>query len=234
MSGHRRGVWSVAFSSVDRVIASASADKTVKIWSLSSYSCIRTFEGHSHSVLKVWFISAGMQVVSGSSDGLLKVWNVRSSECQATLDKHTEKIWAVAVANDGARIISGGADSLVNVWQDETLIEATKAIHSKEYALLQIQKLENSLREKRFRKAIQLSLQLDQPHRTRSILYTILEDENDEHEFARVLSGLSADQQHRIFRYVRYVHTHTHTHSLTLTLSLSLSLSLSAFSLAHS
>ena len=69
LRGHRRGVWSVKFSPRDTptitgdsgpaasgnrgLILTGSGDKTVKIWSLTDYSCLRTLEGHTNSVLKV-------------------------------------------------------------------------------------------------------------------------------------------------------------------------------------
>jgi hypothetical protein len=39
--GHRRGVWSVAFSPVDVVLATSSADKTIKLWSLGDFACLK-------------------------------------------------------------------------------------------------------------------------------------------------------------------------------------------------
>ena len=170
-----------------------------------SHTCLKTFEGHSHSVLKVWFISSGLQVVSASSDGLLKVWNLRSSECQVTLDKHLDKVWALAVADDGKRLASGGADSVVHFWADRTEAEAEKATQIQERAVLNLQKLENSLRAKRYRKAVRLSLDLDQPYRTRSILQTILEEEGDAAEFHRIIAGLSRLHTQKLLRFARYV-----------------------------
>lgn len=39
--GHKRGVWSVKFSKDDQVIATASGDKTVKLWSVDSFACLK-------------------------------------------------------------------------------------------------------------------------------------------------------------------------------------------------
>ena len=39
--GHRRGVWTVKFSTVDRIVASGAADRTVKLWSLDDFSCLK-------------------------------------------------------------------------------------------------------------------------------------------------------------------------------------------------
>lgn len=88
----------VEFSPVDRCLASCSGDRTVKLWSITDLSCLRTFQGHTASVLSVAFVSAGAQLVSGGADGLVKVWTVRSDECEATLDAHTDKVWALATA----------------------------------------------------------------------------------------------------------------------------------------
>ena len=52
-TGHKRGVWSVDFSPVDKVLVSAAGDASLKVWSVSDFSCLQTFEGHGASVLKV-------------------------------------------------------------------------------------------------------------------------------------------------------------------------------------
>lgn len=92
LKGHKRGVWSVKFSPVDQCVATASGDRTVKLWSLQDFSCVKTFEGHSNSVLRVDFLTRGMQIATAASDGLVKVWNVKDEECVATLDNHEEKV----------------------------------------------------------------------------------------------------------------------------------------------
>ncbi len=122
LRGHKRGVWSVAFSplntpalttnesggasSAKGMVVTGSGDKTVRVWSLSDFSCLRTFEGHANSVLKVvWLPSSAqhknsrgpVQVASAAGDGLVKVWDAQSGECAATLDNHIDRVWALAV-----------------------------------------------------------------------------------------------------------------------------------------
>lgn len=126
LRGHKRGVWSVAFSppgmpqlttnesggasSAKGMVVTGSGDKSVRIWSLSDYSCLRTFEGHANSVLKVVWLPVpaqekgkgkiarrGVQVASAAGDGLVKVWDAQEGECAATLDNHVDRVWALAV-----------------------------------------------------------------------------------------------------------------------------------------
>lgn len=90
--GHKRGVWNVKFGKTERVLATASGDKTIKLWNLDDFTCVKTFEGHTNSVLRVDFINHGTQLVSSGSDGLVKLWNVREEQCTATLDNHENKV----------------------------------------------------------------------------------------------------------------------------------------------
>ena len=84
--GHKRVVWSVAFSRLDRIVASASGDATVRIWSVQSGTMLRTLQEHVARVLRVRFISRGTQLVSGGADGLVKVWATRTGGVMSVLD----------------------------------------------------------------------------------------------------------------------------------------------------
>src|SRR4051794_28248461 len=46
LEGHRGVVWSACFSHDSARLASASDDKTVKIWDANSGECLQTLEGH--------------------------------------------------------------------------------------------------------------------------------------------------------------------------------------------
>ncbi|KAH9064076.1 U3 small nucleolar RNA-associated protein [Lactarius vividus] len=105
--GHKRGVWSVRFARGTRTLATGSGDRTVRLWGLDDFSCLKVFEGHANSVLRVdWLGSDGVhgQVVSASADGLVKVWDSRTEECVATLDGHDDKVWALTVSRDNKTI----------------------------------------------------------------------------------------------------------------------------------
>lgn len=63
LSGHKRGVWSVAFSPIEKHVATASGDSTIKIWHQTEGYCLRTLEGHILTILKIAYLSNGKQVL---------------------------------------------------------------------------------------------------------------------------------------------------------------------------
>jgi WD40 repeat protein len=86
LEGHSGSVYSVAFSHDSARLASASYDKTVKIWDASSGECLQTLEGHSDSVSSVAFSHDSARLASASHDKTVKIWDVSSGECLQTLD----------------------------------------------------------------------------------------------------------------------------------------------------
>ena len=39
--GHKRGVWTVKFGKAERVLATGSGDKSIKLWNLDDFSCVK-------------------------------------------------------------------------------------------------------------------------------------------------------------------------------------------------
>ncbi|EAU92527.1 U3 small nucleolar RNA-associated protein [Coprinopsis cinerea okayama7 len=172
--GHKRGVWTVRFCRTNRVLATGSGDKTIKLWSLDDFACIKTFEGHTNSVLRVDFFNAGMQLVSTASDGLVKVWGIQDEECVATLDNHEDKVWALAITPDEGTVVSGGADSMVTFWEDCTEETELEQEQQRAEMVLKDQEFQNYVSLGDYKRAIQLALSLGQPGRLLSLFTNVL------------------------------------------------------------
>ncbi|KAJ7103263.1 U3 small nucleolar RNA-associated protein [Mycena belliarum] len=171
--GHKRGVWAVKFGRAERVLATGSGDKTVKLWNLDDFTCVKTFEGHTNSVLRVDFLNMGMQLVSSGSDGLVKLWNVKDEECVTTMDNHQDKIWALAVSHDERTVVSAAADSVVTFWQDCTEEQAEEKETKRADLVLKEQDFLNYLELNDYRRAIQLAIAMGQPGRLLSLFKDI-------------------------------------------------------------
>ncbi len=165
LKGHKRGVWACRFSPVDLALATASGDKTIRLWSLSTFASVKVFEGHTNSVLKLGFVAAGMQLVSCAGDGLVKVWNVKDEECALTVDAHDDKIWSFAVSRDEGWFVSAAADGTMHVWEDNTQQRLEVEREQKEDEVRMEQQFANLLTTRDWRNAIVLALQMDQPRR---------------------------------------------------------------------
>src|SRR5437764_983698 len=86
LEGHSGWVSSVAFSHDSARLASASYNKTVKIWDTSSGECLQTLKGRSGCVYSVVFSHDSARLASASYDKTVKIWDTSSGECLQTLD----------------------------------------------------------------------------------------------------------------------------------------------------
>ncbi|KAF8899096.1 U3 small nucleolar RNA-associated protein [Infundibulicybe gibba] len=217
--GHKRGVWTVRFGRTERILATGSGDKTIKLWSLDDFSCLKTFEGHTNSVLRVDFINMGMQLVSAASDGLVKLWNIKEEECAATMDNHEDKVWALAVSNDEKTIVSAAADSVVTFWEDCTEEEELEKESKRAELVLKEQDFLNYLSLNDYRKAIQLALAMQQPGRILNLFkdITAKAEPNSitgDSSIDEVICTMAGSDLARLLRYVRDWNTHAKTSNI--------------------
>lgn len=174
LTGHKRALWSASILPVG--IFTGSADKTIRLWSISSFQCIRKFEGHSDSVLKLSpLFSPSMDLLSSGADGLVKIWSVQTAECEATLDGHSDKVWAIAVSPFDLSVISGGGDSQLVVWDNCTQQVIEEDMQKKADSILQEQEFINRISKHDFQGAFALAFTMKQPYRLLSIFSEVLE-----------------------------------------------------------
>lgn len=130
LSAHSDKVWSVAFSPDGQTVASASEDKTIKLWNPQASELIRTFTGHTKPVLSVAFSPNGETLVSGSKDTTIKLWNPETGELIRTLKGHSKAVRSATFSPDGRILASCGwdADNSIKIWNPETgeLIQTLK------------------------------------------------------------------------------------------------------------
>ena len=118
---HEGEINAVRFHPDGTCIASASADKTIKVWDIRSQRLIQHYDAHADGVTSLSFHPNGRFIISTSNDSTLKVWDLSQGRVLYTLYGHEGPSNAVHFSPCGDYFTSAGADSIVMVWKSNLM-----------------------------------------------------------------------------------------------------------------
>ncbi|KIJ63196.1 hypothetical protein HYDPIDRAFT_113808 [Hydnomerulius pinastri MD-312] len=139
LSGHDERAWQVAWNPTKPLLASCSADKTVRLYSYhkdeqdpstTSFSHVTTIPtGHSKTVRSIAWAPSGKTLATGSFDSNVGIWEKRDAsddddptdagdwECMTLLEGHETECKSVAYSATGTLLASCSRDKTVWVWE---------------------------------------------------------------------------------------------------------------------
>ncbi len=77
---HSDTIFAIEFSPDNRYLASAGADRMMKVFDVNSGALVRTFEGHTHHVLGVSWRGDGKMLATAGADSAVKMWDFATGE----------------------------------------------------------------------------------------------------------------------------------------------------------
>jgi WD40 repeat protein len=124
LQGHTGTVNSADFNLANRLLASASDDGTVKMWSADGI-LLHTLQ-HNGKVHIVRFRPDGKILASASDDRTIRLWNIDGTLHHTPL-RHDDKVNTISFSPDGNLLASASDDKTVRLWDKHgNLIDTLK------------------------------------------------------------------------------------------------------------
>eukprot|EP00794_Sanderia_malayensis_P013933 gene13933-15385_t len=107
------------FPNVEFLLASGSADNSVRIWNSESGDRLSVLREHSGWILDSTFNSSGSVLATSSWDKTIGIWDISTLKLSQSLQGHTDGVWGCAFRSaygeDGV-LCSASEDSSLKIW----------------------------------------------------------------------------------------------------------------------
>ena len=118
--GHEDAIIDVDISSDSRLVVTASADRTARIWDLETGQPLKFLMGHEYEINIALFSPDNRLLMTGGKDKQVYIWDVHTGEQIHKLSGHSEEVIIGAFSPDGQLLVTGGAAGFIKVWDLKT------------------------------------------------------------------------------------------------------------------
>ncbi len=145
LAGHAGPVLAIAFSPTDRTVVTASADRSIKVWSTENGRLLRTFSHHLEAVNALAFRprtaaddpATPRACASASDDRTVRIWQPEIGRMVRIIRQHRAPAFALVYAPDGRSVFSAGREGRIRQFDadSDTLLTEWSASADWIYAL---------------------------------------------------------------------------------------------------
>lgn len=126
--GHSGPVYAVAFSpstsnpeptgppTNSQFLLSCSEDKTVRLWSLETWTCLVAYRGHDNPIWDLQWGPHGHYFLTGSNDRTARLWSTDHIEPLRIYVGHDNDVDCVTFHPNNLYIFTGSCDKTVRMW----------------------------------------------------------------------------------------------------------------------
>jgi WD40 repeat protein len=112
---HDEPVYAVSITGNASLMCSAAADRSVKIWNVSTGAIYTCLKGYLHNAIASLDFS-GEVLASGSREGELQLWRIVQGGTAAVLEGHTAPINDLVFTSDGRVVGTASRDGTAALW----------------------------------------------------------------------------------------------------------------------
>jgi hypothetical protein len=116
LEGRSGVIRSIAFSPDNRFVATASVDRTVRVWTISDGALAAVLKEPADMALCVAFSPDGRLLASSGYDRIIRFWSLPDFKPLPDLDGHQDIVRGIAFSPDSTKLVSVGDERTLYVW----------------------------------------------------------------------------------------------------------------------
>lgn len=109
-------VFSVSLSPDETRLATAGADRAIRVFDLATQKQQLIIEDHADWVMDIAWSPDGSKLASASRDKTSKVFDAKTGDSLVTFNGHGDSVYGVGFSPDGKLVVTSGSDKNIRTW----------------------------------------------------------------------------------------------------------------------